>query len=118
MKRTDLSKVITSSAMWANAHRFAIASIVAIVPLAVPASVRAEAPIGESYAPPRELTEDTNTTPSQVANDIYSAPPRQVANDIYSAPPQVASEQQIDSDSNLERLGFLALSGIAEITAK
>ncbi|HEY9873942.1 MAG TPA: hypothetical protein V6D12_10925 [Candidatus Obscuribacterales bacterium] len=106
MKRTDLSNFIASSAMCANLPRFALASIVAILPLALPASVRAEAPIGESYAPPRELTEDTNTTPSQVANDIYTAP-RQVAN-----------EQQVDLDSNFERLGFLALSGIAEMTTK
>ncbi|MBW4575100.1 MAG: WGxxGxxG-CTERM domain-containing protein [Aphanothece sp. CMT-3BRIN-NPC111] len=96
MKRSDLSKVGGVGAKSAITSGFAIAALT-IVPLAVPVSVNAEAPLGESYTPPRQLPE--NTPPPQAPD--YKTPPRQ---EVYNT--------QSRSDSDWGWLGLLGLIGL------
>ena len=63
MKRSGLSKFVVASVLALSA---------AIVHLALPASVQAEAPPGESYNPRTQAGGNTSTVPTQGSYDVQS----------------------------------------------
>lgn len=80
--------------------KLTIASSIALLAVAFPTAIRAEAPAGESYKPPEQLPADTFTPTPQVDN-------------FNSTPAQGVAETQSERGSNWGWLGLLGLIGLA-----